>query len=232
MDQELIQNKIKRLLNLASNNLNENEAASAIAVATKLAEQYRIEIATLEINGDNTAPAEEVIEDNNPFISGGRIRNWKTILLRAVVKSQGCVHYYRRTGRSHQATTHYYVFGRPSDIAIARNMLVWAIAELEFIGMRICQGKGKRYANAWYNGAVDAISQGLRKGKEKAREGCSTTALTIVDSRVKKSAATMTQTYKLVTKKRTSTSLDSKGYDDGYHVGSKMTISGGNKILK
>jgi hypothetical protein len=230
MSQELIQDKIRRLLNLASNNANENEAAAAMSAANKLAEQYRIEIANLEVSG-NSEPLEDIVDNDNPFISGGRIRNWKTILLDAIVQSQGCVTYLCRFGRGHHGITKYYVVGRSSDIEISRNMFNWALHELEFIGVLCCKGKGKRYANGWYNGAVAAISQGLKEGKEKARENVSTTALTVVDNRRKESENFMRKTHNLKTIVKRTSPLSAEGYRDGHAVGSKMNIQG-TKSLK
>ena len=223
-----IQEKIKHLLSLANNNANENEASAAMAAANKLAEKYRIEIALLEVN-DNSS-TEEVIKAEEAFISGGRIRNWKVILLNSIVKSQGCVCFSTRNGRSHYATTNYYVFGRSSDIEISRTLFTYALNQLEFIGTLACKGKGKRYANSWYIGAVNAISEGLKKGKMEARQNVNTTALSIVDNRVKESDKVMRASLGKLSTKKLNSKINSEAYYAGHSVGSRMSLN--NNFLK
>lgn len=222
---EQIENKIRDLLKLGGGNANENEAAIAMAMAQKLAEKHRIDIATIELS--NNEPIEIVEKSDMPFIDGSRIREWKTKLLSAIVRSQGCACYFNRiSGRNGSST--WYVYGRPSDVAIARQMFQWALSELEMIGALFCKGKGKHYANGWYNGAVYAISQGLKLGKEKAREGVNTTALVVVDNREKESKNIMYQQLNLSKTKVYNNRFDSKGFNDGCRVGSRMNIGGNN----
>jgi len=220
---------------LAKHSQSEGEASNAMAAANKLAEKYRIEIASLELTGDNTSPVEEIIEDTNPIISGGRIRYWKTILLNAIFESQGCDCIFKRNSRSHSGITSYYAFGRPSDIAIARNMFDFAVNQLDYIGKLVCVGKGKVYANSWYNGAVDGISQGLMTGKEKARRDAMqlgmTAALTVVDNRHQESKDATRRAYpRLRTVSIKRNNIAGSAYNDGKKVGSRMNVSG-TKLL-
>lgn len=224
MQNEDIQKKIQSLLSLAKGNANENEAASAIAAANKLAEQYRIEIASLELAGET--PVEDIEEAAESILSGGRIRSWKKLLLIAICKSQGCSCYSQRDMRSHHGTTSYYIVGRPSDIELSKKMFTWAMNELEFIGTLVSKGRGKRFANSWYNGAVDAISHGLKEGKEKARQdNCNITALTVVDNRSKEASRWATKKHNLVVK-TISRRLDHNAYNQGYRSGQGMNVNG------
>jgi len=228
MSQDNIQDKIRDLLRLSANNSSENEAAIAMAMAQKLAEKHRIDIAMVELS-EKTEPVEAVEKDNDPFIEGSRIREWKTKLLQHIVKSQGCSCYYHRLhGRDGNST--WYVYGRPSDVAIARQMFKWILAELEMIGPLFCKGKGRRYANGWYNGAVYAIAKGLEFGKEKAREGVNTTALVVVDQRAKESEAVMNTKENLSLAKSYNNRFDVRGWNDGHRVGSRMNV--GSNLLK
>jgi hypothetical protein len=225
-----IQEKIASLLRLAANNTNLNEANVAMAQAMKLAEKYRIEIAAINLDAE-AETVEAVEKDFSPFISGGRIRNWKIYLLQAIVKAQGCACYSFRNARSHYGETSYYVYGRPTDISIARSMYNWALSELEFIGTLACKGKGKVYANSWYTGAVAGITTALDKGKEAAREGVSVTALAIVDERVKESDKVMRAEMKLKNRPFAKSShIDGEAYCAGRVVGSRMTF--GKNLLK
>ena len=226
-----IHERIRALLSLSKNNANINESNVAMILACQLAEKHRIEIASIEIA---TGKPEEIPEKaTEAFLSGGRIRTWKCLLLTAILKHQGCACFSSRNETSHEGVTSYFAYGRPSDLLIAREMFSWAIIEIEFVGKLLCKGKGKVWANSWYSGAVDGFRASLQAGKEKARENvCNTTALVLVDKRHAEARAVMYAENNLRSKTFHRSSMNAAAYANGHSVGSKMRLNVGKALTK
>ncbi len=79
----MIEEKLKALLALAANAGTEHEASAAAAQAAKLAEKYRIDVATLEGVGEASEKASMADE---PLYTSRRKSSWKVRLAMALAE--------------------------------------------------------------------------------------------------------------------------------------------------
>lgn len=166
-----IQDKIKKLLALATNNPNEHEAAAALRLAHHLMEKHAISEAQVRGMPTGTIDAETV-----PIATAA----WRVTLFGGIAQSHGCYSYYT-PGR---CVT---VVGRPEQ----RRMVVAEFWELcGMIDRFASRHRGRGVGRAWIASYRAGIAAKLREEMlaaqraardEARREGASTMALVVVD---------------------------------------------------
>ena len=159
MTKENILDKIKKLLSLATNNSNANEAAVAAAQAQALMSRHAIDALMLE------TPVEEEEKIEKDVLSGAPSKKrsmWKGQLAMALCGVNMCKVY---TQQSHEGYR-FMIIGRPSDAATVRYMFLYLVREIE----RLCDlaahaydNPGKTWCNNFKIAAVDTIAERLRE---------------------------------------------------------------------
>lgn len=157
MTTELIEEKIRKLLALASNNPSKEESASALAKAQALMTEHKIEQATLNISNKE----EEEIFTEFGETEGITSQNWKYTLSEILSRANGCFIYTLR----HKGTIG--VVGKPSNVKSFSYLLLYCVNEVERIAKANCRGLGRAYAISFKHGCVQAISLAITLEKQK-----------------------------------------------------------------
>jgi len=167
-----VQEKIRKLLALATGNPNENEAQAALRLAHRLMEKHAISEA--QVRG---MPTGEIDSESIPMAT----RTWRLSLMSAACLAHGCYHYYRP---GHCVV----VVGKPE----ARRRSVSEYIELAAMIDRFAshfrgRGEGRGFINSYRLGIVTKIRQEIVEARREAREeaqaeGNSTMALMVVDT--------------------------------------------------
>lgn len=172
--------KVRKLIALGAS-ANANEAAAAMAAAQRLCEEHRLALAEIETY---EGPGEKAGIDETPVVSSGRLEVWQTKLLALLAEANGCVALRcRRIAKpSFRLVQAMLLTGRPSNVAMTRQLYAFADLELVRLCKRDCKGLGREFHRSWMIGAVDGVDLQLRRAKAAARVCATTTAITIVES--------------------------------------------------
>lgn len=155
--------RVKKLLALAKSD-NPNEAASAAAMAQKIIDRHKLDVASLE--GDSGAPTEKV-EDTSLDTSTS---TWKLRLAGEIARANGCRLYYR-PGQSIQ------LIGRASDAQTVRYLYQWLTKEIDRLTRQATRPisfmsepvSGKTWANNFRLGCVETLGRRLSVEKEETK---------------------------------------------------------------
>lgn len=172
MESQTIQAKIEKLLRLANGAGTPAEAANAAARAQRLAEQYRIDLATIDPN--RPLAAEEPIEEQT--IEGGeRIAKWRIRLLGHLARVNDCKAFQmifkggRDWEKPEEAPRQMRLVGRESDTATVRYMFAMLARQIDRMAKERGRGLGRAWTDDFRLGAVDTIGDRLTKVREEAR---------------------------------------------------------------
>lgn len=173
---EIIKEKIRKLLALASSQNNENEAAAALGKAQELMLTYKLSMADLP---DNEVPHEDIICDKEPLFAAGRIHNWKSQLAVIFASHNNCrlVKYNNCKTEGNSRGTKLVIFGKLSDIDHVRYLLAYAITTLTNFANIPCMNEGHTFKQSWYLGAVSGIREKLSEATNRAMTTASTFAI-------------------------------------------------------
>ena len=225
---EAIKDKIKKLLQLASSN-NENEAALAMAMAQELMDKHNIAMA--ELSASEKVMLEDIIEDKEPLFAAGRIPGWKSILANILARNNNCRLLTFRTGyRGKDRETKLIIYGRPSDIDHVRYLLAYAITQLTRLSHIPCMGEGHRYKDSWYHGAVSGINEKLSESKQKVMTTASSFAVNKYNDWGREVESFMHSLHKIKTGKSSNSKIDSEAYNKGKAAGRNVDLGGSKRV--
>lgn len=166
MTQDAILDRVRKLLRLAGNNPNPEEAATAAAKAQALIDAHHLSRALLDLDPQGRpggAPAEEPIEDlgRAPLDPDGRRSRVRVTLASVVARANACRVYLSGGGVC--------LIGRPSDAETVRYLYAWLRAEVD----RLTRAHGRGLGTVWRNnfglGVVDTVARKLREQREAQR---------------------------------------------------------------
>ena len=187
MEQDIL-TKIKKLLALAKSTTSTHEAKAAMEAATRLAEAHRLSLAEIE---SNKGDAESVGEDSEPLFECGKLFAWQTHMVSGLANAHGCCAYSVTTMVKGHFRREVYLFGRPTDMAIVRELWSYVVPALDRAWKR---DKDKDYfinRHSWWFGAADGICDSVEQGKQAARKHATSTAIVLVDQRHEAALAAM-----------------------------------------
>jgi hypothetical protein len=217
-----IKERIAKLLAMAASG-NEHEAALAMGMAQTLMDKHNLSMAELTVEG---ITEEAVIKDGEALFLAGRISSWKEILAGHLVTANACrlikyTHQGRKLGGNRGSSLH--IYGRPSDIAIVRFMLAYAVTQLTRLAPK---GMGKIYSNSWYLGAVRGINEKLEASKKEVYKAASQYALVKLDNRAKAVDLFVEAAIpKLRKAPQIVSNIHSGAYNQGYQQGRNMDLN-------
>lgn len=166
--QEAIE-RVQKLLRLAKSD-NVNEAATAMAMAQRVIDQHKLDVATLM----NETEEAETIQDFRDDLIDNSTASWKARLAIVISKANGCKTY----TLGNQGIS---VIGRKSEADTVRYMYRWLVKETERLLKAANQSNGRTWCNNFRMGVVDALAERLKKNKEEfeaqAKADGKTTAL-------------------------------------------------------
>jgi hypothetical protein len=142
--------KVKKLLKLAeSSNIND---------------RFEIEAASLQAESP-TKQIREPIEEFSDFETGGRIENWRHVLLHVLCETNSCKTFKRRR----DGLSKLFVIGRNVDVQTVRYMYR-AMANIVESLSAMQQGRGRGYIASYKVGASSAICAKITESKEQTKK--------------------------------------------------------------
>lgn len=252
MDKQKIEDKIKKLLRLATS-ANINEAAAAAGQAQALIEKYNIDLSMAE-GGDGGEPVRDWKPSDNRdialFVVKKRMPTWRWSLAWSVGEVNGCKpwshsDYVTREDGSYSWQRTAYLVGDPRDAAHATAIYHYIEAQIDALCKRKGAGLGRAWANSFRMGAVSEIGRRLEqasraerkrlKGEAKGEQALVRveTAIARLDERGAKVAAFMEAMGMSYSSGGGGSVSDGGGYSAGVKAGRSIKLGGGStKALK
>jgi len=173
--------RVRKLLSLANNNANINEAAAAAAQAQKLIAQHQLDMATIAVEEGKDSLSDEPIGISDvPLYEGKRAITWKGSLAQIIAENNAC-RVFLSVG-----TGNICVVGKPANIEMTRFLYSYVAAEIERlseISLRY-QGFGREGAKTWSNnfklGAVSAVRDNLAAMKREVQAQAASSAMVLI----------------------------------------------------
>jgi len=237
--------KIRKLMNLAESN-NENEAASAAALAQRLMVQYDLESAVLAAEaGDDAKEQEEDIEESSmgDLESFARRAAWKDWLIMYITKANGVYVYTSHKGMQGKCKT-YRLIGQPRHVATVRYLYVYLAREIERHSKAQGKGKGAVWSNTFRQSAALTVGERLKEANRaeadaaKNRLAGNCTALVAVETAEQRigeraseaKAWSRKQHGKFTTGQSGRSRYDSAGAAAGRACGASLNLSGARRL--
>jgi len=192
-DMESVLDRIRKLLRLAGNNSNANEAALAAAKANELMLRYKLETVSLD-----EGAAEEAVRshlENEPIFSGRKLVSWKNRLASTLATHNACrlIHWTSRGPMRCYDRIEVRIIGTRSNAQVVGYLYSYISREIE----RLCKEQlrlraqaqqivsfdrgGKSWANDFKHGAVIGVGERLREMKAKVAAEYTGAALMVLD---------------------------------------------------
>jgi len=179
MDKQKIEEKIKKLLRLATS-ANVNEAAAAAGQAQALVEKYNIDLSMAEAEGgDDSEPVRDWKPADNRdialFVVKKRMPTWRWSLAWSVAEVNGCKpwsysDYIAREDGSYEWRRTAYLVGDSQDAAHATAIYQYIEAQIDSLCKRNGAGMGRAWANSFRMGAVSEIGRRLQEASRAERK--------------------------------------------------------------
>jgi len=180
-DRDKILDRIQKLLRLADDPNNVNEAASAAARAQEMMHKYNLTSLMVESFDSDPIEDEEIKCMTDPlFTFKKNASTWKTKLAMVVAKANHCRIWLHRS----QSNSRLGLVGTRSDAEVVRFLYNYLLKEVERLALRDAMGKGRSWANNFRLGAIDTIEarlkEALKESEEILKEECQKTGVAIV----------------------------------------------------
>lgn len=226
--------KIRDLLALAAGNANENEAAVAMAAASRLMEQHSIE--QFEALRETEEVEPEMVERTLEGADGeqSKLAMWRSVLAEGIAKANGCLTFKTRVRIKHTriAITKLQILGESFAVSTSCYLYAYAANQIDgFTDQAVkAHGRpGRTWANSFRMGCVERVIERYKeasaKNRDDARATASPGALVLASSIDEKIADQLARFFKdnLRTKKSAYTS-DQQAAAAGRHAGDKVDL--------
>ncbi len=188
-DYEKALERIRKLLSLAGNNDNLNEAAAAAAAAAKLMERHQILAADVD-SGDEK---DEDVEHSSFGPSLRRKSTWQGALAKVISDAFGCATCWDGSSLK--------IAGRSKDVEAAVIARDHCHHEIDRLTAFFAAGRGRGFGVAFRIGCVHSISQAIEKERAELRQEMqghvSETALVVVDQRANEARESFGKLHKV-----------------------------------
>lgn len=171
---EKVKDKIEKLLRLANNNPNVEEAAAAAKQAQRLMTKYSIEQATVRLDeedGDSADRSFEVV-GKVTVASGKRLSSWRTVLATVIARHNRCRVLIVKCGGFSEMQ----FVGMHSDTTLCVSLYVILMPMVDRMAKhyvkerRAGRGKAKTIGNSYRFGVVHAINEKMGEGAKEGQE--------------------------------------------------------------
>jgi hypothetical protein len=241
MAPENILDKVRKLLRLAGNNPNPEEAASAAAAAQRMLDAHNLSAAMLELETEAPPRPEEPIQDFGSGAVLGVVRDHATERLASVIaRANGCRIYFLGGIRQGRRLC---LVGRATDAEAARYLYAWVAAEMTRLAEAHGHGMGRVWRSNFKLGIVDTVGRKLREGREAmAAEAKATaahnphalmvvsTALAQLEQRSKSVEVWMKTNLKLRAGRASGARYDGSAREAGRRAGESIALRGGRPL--
>lgn len=214
--------RVQKLLSLAHNNTNLNEASAAAAAAQKMIEQYNLDMAQIAANnGEDAISGEEISKEHTPLYRGRNAITWKSSLADVISRSNHC-RVFLTGGDIH-------LVGKKTNVELTRFVYSYVSNEIErlcSIAMKANSGAGKGYSNNFKLGAVSAVRDNLKKSQAEVRDKYQGTAAMVIINNESTAVDTwLKSNIKLRNKSTSHTSYNPDARSDGYAAGNTIDLN-------
>jgi len=245
MTQSQIIDRIRKLLALASNNPSPAEAASAAAMAQRLAFEAKLELASIEV--DDEAPDAEPVTEETLLETHQRV-NWASQLVSGIASANGCRTVYTwgilRGKRSRKLN----ILGRRTDVQTVAYLYGYLRGEIE----RLCKAglqeqrqslslrlpiSPRAWGNAFRLAAAATVVERLqRQRREDEAAMHQRTNADACTAMVRRDQAAVTavvkERYPRLRSAPAATYTSSSGYAAGRRAGERISLRGGKGLGK
>jgi hypothetical protein len=222
---ESVIDRVKKLLALAGNNENVNEAAAAMARAQRLMLDHKLAAAEIE-SDDEAAPAiGELIVDE----PGGFVMTWKAALLVTLSKANFCELVESRViTPSGKRAVRFRIIGTETDTNVVAYCYRYLCAEIDRLCDAEATGRGFQFRNAFRRGAVAAIAMRLAEERKRAVQEAPDAGRALVVLRKADEAVAdfINRKFTDLKNKKLAAVTDMHGYTSGVEAGKKIAIPG------
>jgi hypothetical protein len=241
MAPENILDKVRKLLRLAGNNPNPEEAATAAAMAQRMLDAHNLSAAMLELETEAPPRPEEPIQDFGSGAVLGVVRDHAAERLASVIaRANGCRIYFMGGLRQGRRIC---LVGRATDAEAARYLYAWVAAEMTRLAEAHGHGMGRVWRGNFKLGIVDTVGRKLREGREAmAAEAKATaahnphalmvvsTALAQLEQRSKSVEVWMKSHLKLSAGRASGARYDGSAREAGRRAGESIALRGGRPL--
>ncbi len=224
-DQSVI-DRVRKLLALASNNTNPNEAAAAAARAQELLFKHKLAMADVAAA---TGVDEPKVGEINFDVAGEFLLAWRSILLNVVSRHCMCRPILcpvieATTGRK---AVRLKIIGLEDDANVALYLYMYLTAEIERLASSATV-KGFKAKNAFRRGAVHAIHARLETQRAAQVSANGERALAVIKNSTAAADAYVDKIFPSKALKKTSASevTDARAYGEGLKAGRDIAIPG------
>ena len=222
--------RIKKLLDLADKNPNENEAASAYAQAQKLLSRHKLDAAQVELLTGVPQTSEPIFNCSVPLYSGKRVIQWKCDLSASIAKLNDCKMYIGNTREGIQ----FRLIGRQSDIDIVSYLFESIVAQIEMASASALargNGHGKTFTNNFKHAATNEVIRRLMEAKNEVQTEFAktngTAAMVLVNSRMDEVEQWQKKNLPLGKRVVQGFRKDFDGWQQGKAAGQKVSLNPG-----
>ena len=205
--------RVSKLLNLAGNNPNENEAAAAIAKAHEILAEHNLTMSQVEAAGPKEAEiVRERLDTETNFTD-----NYFRSLWGAVAKANYCYCFFSKNGNRVTFT----LIGRPVNIIVASQMAMYLCQTVK----RLCsKSKGNEYMLSFRKGAVSRLCERIREMNLASSTG--TSLVVYGENEIKESRKMIEGTVTIrPARKMASRLVNAQAYIDGQIAGNKVSLN-------
>lgn len=226
-----VREQISKLLNLAENNSNPNEAAIAAAKAQELMTRYNLSLAEVSTQDSTHDPLGAYINDDYflNFGKRGRMIKWKRHLINAIARHNFChIVVYKNTDMVS-------IVGEEHNISFVTYLYEYLVYQLEFMGERAWNEytreifgpvprKKSTFLQSFYFGAVNTIHRRLSRQKvEFTKTNPNTKALMVMKDR--ESEAALESFFSQLKSSRGPKLRDRLGFESGKQAGREVNLN-------
>jgi len=142
-----LRSRVEKMIALAEDAANENEAAVAMAKAQQILLAHNLTLAAFETEAGENAPPAETIEA--PFVVDfEQGAAWRTLLLNAVAKGSLCYTVDIQT-QVNRGAKRSYVFGTPSNVEDVITMYDWLSDQAERLAHETAETRKRQHLEAY-----------------------------------------------------------------------------------
>lgn len=217
--------KIRNLRTLASGTTNLHEADVAARQAARLVEKHRLDEAEVEAFVEGTHNPDAAKHDRDPVLVGGTLPGYKRTIVHVCSEHFGCdVLISRRAakGRPGHFERYMTLVGRPSDVALVRELVSLLTVQVATLCNIVGKGRGRGWRSSWSLGCAQGLGDQLELGRREAQQGASTTALARVEARKEEAERLLPPDIR---REKHTTYYEKSTYDLGREAGRAMPIA-------
>ncbi len=222
-DIQAIIEKVRGLRRL-SQSTNVHEAAVAAAAADKLIQQHRLAEASIEIEtGDSR---ESAGADPTPLRRWRRRPAWERYLIRALCDHYDVAYSYQTGTGIVQAR----MWGRPSDMALVREMLAYVEDEIERLVVRYHGATARR---SFRMGAVAGFTEALTASKQASLATATSSTALVLSGRADEAKDAMLRYHGRPLRRGRAPraqAVEAQAFVQGQHAGRSMDLKPGKRL--